>query len=70
MMKFAHQFQPDVILQDEYVGWFFNESTAKSLQEDALNLRVEPTDDSQRFQQIAYWYTILREKYGDEVITD
>ncbi|MBW4488994.1 MAG: SAM-dependent methyltransferase [Trichocoleus desertorum ATA4-8-CV12] len=70
MMKFAHQFQPGVILEDEYVGWFFDDSLAKSLQEDSLNLGVEPVDDAQRFQQITYWYTILREKYGDEVITD
>jgi len=70
MMKFVHQFQPNVILQDEYVSWFFDDSTAKSLQENSLNLNVEPVDDSQRLQQISYWYTILREKYGDEVIVD
>lgn len=68
MMKFAHQFQPNVILKDDYVGWFFDGSVAKSLQANSLNLGVEPANDSQRFQQIAYWYTILREKYGDEII--
>lgn len=70
MMRFAHQFQPNVILQDEYVSWFFDDSIAKSLQEDSLNLSVEPADDSQKFRQVAYWYTILREKYGDGVIAD
>ncbi|NJO39234.1 MAG: SAM-dependent methyltransferase [Cyanobacteria bacterium CRU_2_1] len=68
MMKFAHQFQPGVILEDEYVGWFFDDSVAQSLQENSLNIGVKPTDDAQKFQQVAYWYTILREKYGDEVI--
>lgn len=70
MMKFAHQFQSDVILEDEYVSWFFDESVAQSLQGDSLEIGKEPTNDAQRFQHIAYWYTILREKYGDEVITD
>lgn len=70
MMKFAHQFQPDVILEDQYVHWFFDDSVAQSLQENALNIGVEPADDVQRFQQIAYWYTILREKYGDRVVTN
>lgn len=68
MMKFAHQFQPEVILPDDYVGWFFDDAIAKSLQEDGLNLRVEPANDVQRFLQVAYWYIILREKQGDEVI--
>lgn len=70
MMKFAHQFQPDRILEDQYVGWFFDESVAKSLQENALKIGVEPTNDIERFQQIACWYIILREKYGDQVITE
>lgn len=69
MMKLAHQFQPHVILEDEYVSWFFDNSVAQSLQENPLNIDVEPTNDVQKFQQVAYWYTILREKYGDEVIT-
>ncbi|MEO1147868.1 MAG: SAM-dependent methyltransferase [Cyanobacteria bacterium J06638_22] len=70
MMKFAHQFQPDVILDDEYVGWFFDDTVAAALQDDALKLRAEPTNDTQRFLQIAYWYIILREKHGDNVIAD
>ena len=68
MMKFAHQFQPGVILQDEYISWFFDDSVAQSLQQNSLNIGVEPTNDAQKFQQVAYWYTILREKHGDEII--
>lgn len=68
MMKFAHQFQPDLILEDKYIHWFFDESVAKSLQENSLNLGVEPINDAQKFLQIAYLYIILREKHGDEVI--
>ncbi|MBP0027607.1 hypothetical protein [Roseofilum sp. Guam] len=49
MMKFAHQFQPDILLKDEYIGWFFDESIAQSLKDDPLNLGGEPTDDVQRF---------------------
>ncbi|MBD2090082.1 SAM-dependent methyltransferase [Microcoleus sp. FACHB-1515] len=68
LMKLAHQFQPEIILQDEFVGWFFDDAVVQALKEDCLNLSVEPTNDAERFQQIAYWYTILREKYVDEVI--
>ncbi len=70
LLKFAHQFQPDPILEDPYLSWFFDKSVAQSLQEDFLGLGLEPTDEVQRFQQIAYWYIVLREKVGDEVITD
>lgn len=68
MMKLAHQFLPHRILDDAYVGWFFEEAVAKSLQENYFKIGSEPVDEIQRFQQIAYWYIILREKYGDEVI--
>lgn len=70
LLKFAHQFQPDIILEDPYVGWFFDATVAQALQQDALHLGTAPTDDTQRFLQIAYWYIILREKHGDQVITD
>ncbi|WP_297078669.1 SAM-dependent methyltransferase, partial [Thermoleptolyngbya sp. M55_K2018_002] len=45
-------------------------SVAQSLQNNSLNIGVEPANDAQKFQQVAYWYTILREKYGDEIITN
>lgn len=70
LMKFAHQFQPQVILQDEFVGWFFDDAVAQALKEDCLHLSTEPASDAERFQQMAYWYTILREKYGDEVVEE
>ena len=28
LMKFAHQFLPNLILEDQYVGWFFDEAMA------------------------------------------
>ena len=69
MLKLAHQFHSEAILKDEYVGWFFDESVVHSLQENPLNVD-SAKDDAERFQQIAYWYTILREKHGDEAIED
>lgn len=68
MLKLAHQFQSQVILRDEYIGWFFDESVARSLQENSQNVDSEPKNDAEKFQRIAYWYTLLREKHGDEVI--
>jgi methyltransferase (TIGR00027 family) len=70
LLKFAHQFQPDRILHDEFVSWFFGESIAHALQANALKLGIEPTNEAQEFLHIAYWYTILREIYGDRVITE
>lgn len=70
MLKFAHQFQAERILDDPYVGWFFDEAVAEALKDNALKLGEEPADDMQRFLQIAYWYIILREKHGDRVIEE
>ena len=67
-LKLAHQFQNDEILRDEYVSWFFNESTIRSIQENFMDIDSEPKDDDAKLLRIAYWYAILREKYGDEVI--
>lgn len=68
MLKLAHQFQKQVILRDEYIKWFFDEALVNSLQDHPLNVESEPEDDAEKFQRIAYWYIILREKHGDEVI--
>lgn len=68
MLKLAHQFQSEVLFQDDYLRWFFDDSVVRSLQQNPLEIEGEPQDETAKFQQIAYWYVILREKYGDGVI--
>lgn len=68
LLKLAHQFQNEVILKDNYLSWFFDESVVTALQDNPLNVDCELTNAYEEFQRIAYWYIILREKYGDEVI--
>jgi methyltransferase (TIGR00027 family) len=69
MMKLAHQFQDELLVRDEYVSWFFDESTINFFKANPFNVEREPIDDAEKFLRIAYWYINLREKYGDEAIT-
>lgn len=68
LLKLAHQFQSEVLFRDEYVRWFFEEDLVQSLQEHPLDFDADPQNEVERFQQIAYWYVILRERHGDEAI--
>jgi methyltransferase (TIGR00027 family) len=68
LLKLAHQFQDEVLLRDEYVSWFFDETTIHSLKENPLDINSEPKEDIEKIQRLSYWFAILREKYGDEVI--
>src|SRR4030042_3024778 len=68
MLKLAHQFQNEVFLRDEYVSWFFDETIIDSLRKNPLDIYSEPKEDIEKIQKLSYWFAILREKYGDEVI--
>ena len=68
LLKLAHQFQQEVILRDEYISWFFDEPTISSLQNNPPDFDSEPRDDYDRILKQSYWYAILREKQGDELI--
>ncbi len=68
MLKLAHQFQNEVILKDEFVSWFFDETIINSLRENPWDIDSEPKEDIEKIQRLSYWFAILREKYGDEVI--
>jgi methyltransferase (TIGR00027 family) len=70
LMRLAHQFQPKVIIKDPYVSWFFDDSLVASLQKAALAEDFSPQNEDERFNQIAYWYIILREKYIDDIINE
>ena len=68
LLKLIHQSDPDRILQDDYVNWFFDEST-KAVVSSKSRFNENSNDDSAgAFSQIAYRYTILREKYIDDFI--
>ena len=68
MLKLAHQFQNEVILKDEFVSWFFDETIINSLRENPWDIDSEPKEDIEKIQRLSYWFAILREKYGDEII--
>ena len=67
LLKLIHQSDPDRILQDDYVNWFFDESTKAMIS--SKSRPNENSDDSAgAFSRIAYRFTILREKYIDDFI--
>ncbi|MBO9999430.1 MAG: SAM-dependent methyltransferase [Cyanobacteria bacterium SID2] len=68
LLKLIHQFQDDTLFVDGCLHWFFDRSLIDRLKTNPPNMKSEPKDETEHFQQIAYWYVILREKYGDEVI--
>ena len=68
LIRLAHQFQPDILVKDEYVQWFFSDSLVLSLQQAPLSSDFSPKDDDERNTQISYWFTILRERYIDNII--
>ena len=65
LLRLMHQFQPDRILTDDYVSWFFDEATTANLRNAKLSFAGSPSAD---FSRTAYWYAILREKHIDSII--
>ncbi len=68
MLKLAHQFQKEMLFRDEYLSWFFDETVIKDFRENPPNFDAPPKNDSEHFKKIAYYYVILREKYGDRAV--
>jgi methyltransferase (TIGR00027 family) len=68
LIRLSHQFQPEILVKDEYVQWFFSDSLVLSLQQAHLSSNFSPKDDDERHTQISYWFTILRERYIDNII--
>ena len=68
LLKLAHHFHNPHLFQDDCLSWFFDEATIGSLAENPFPIDFPPQDAAQTFQQLVYWYVILREKHGDEVI--
>jgi methyltransferase (TIGR00027 family) len=68
LIRLSHQFQPDILVKDEYVQWFFDDSLVLSLQQAHLSSDFSPKDADERHTQVSYWFTILREKYIDSII--
>lgn len=68
-VKLAHQFQKHVLLKDDFIAWFFDDATVAALRDRPLDMDGPPASGDEQFQRVAYWYTILRELYGDDAIT-
>jgi methyltransferase (TIGR00027 family) len=65
-----HQFDPDRILQDDYVSWFIDEPTTANLGDVKAFIKEDSEDPARAFSRIAYRCTILRERHIDEIIED
>jgi len=68
LVKLMHQSDPDRILKDDYVSWFFDESAKATVDSSQFRLRGKLNDSADAFSQIAYRYAILRERYIDDFI--
>jgi methyltransferase (TIGR00027 family) len=68
LLRLMHQFDPGRILRDDYVSWFFDESTTANLRNENTYVNNNPNDSAQVFSRIAYRYAILREKHIDGII--
>lgn len=63
-----HQFDPNRILIDDYVSWFFDESTLAKLRNARPAVNEDRKDPAEEFNRVGYWYGILREKHIDDII--
>lgn len=67
LLKLLHQYDEDVIVKDDYIGWFLGDEIVQNAEATLKSLEDDDNPESQ-FQRIAYWYGILREKYFDDLI--
>jgi methyltransferase (TIGR00027 family) len=65
-----HQFDPNRMLVDDYVSWFFDETTIAKLRNAGTSAKEDHLDPDGEFSRIGYWFGILREKYIDAIIED
>jgi len=70
LLRLMHQFDPDRILQDDYVSWFIDEPTTANLGDVKAFIKEDSEDPARAFSRIAYRCTILRERHIDEIIED
>jgi methyltransferase (TIGR00027 family) len=68
MLKLIHQFEDQVLVPDEFLPTFFDESERAIAQENYTLLKQPAQTEADQFLQIVYWYVVLREKHGDEAI--
>jgi len=68
LLKFLHQYEEKVLVKDEYIRWFVGNETIETVEKGNTTLFGSRSDPEGKFGYIAYWYTILREKYFDDLI--
>jgi methyltransferase (TIGR00027 family) len=70
LVRLMQQTLPDVIVRDDYVQWFFDDTLLQAIRKEPLSRDFKPTNDYERFTQISYRYIDLREKHFDTVIQE
>lgn len=66
-MKFLHQYDKTVLVKDDYIRWFVDNAEAMSTGK-IDDLFEQGSNPESVFSHIAYRYTILRERYFDDLI--
>jgi methyltransferase (TIGR00027 family) len=70
LFKLLHQREAAPLVEDHYVRWFLSETQLREIDQQPP-MPVDPPDDpDQRFVWIAYWYTILRERFVDDAVVE
>jgi len=67
LLRLLHQYEKDVLVKDDYVRWFVDDTAIQSADATRKSLEDDSRPESQ-FQRIAYRYGILREKFFDDLI--
>jgi methyltransferase (TIGR00027 family) len=67
LLRLLHQSDPNRLVLDDYVSWFFDEGVPLGLPQFRMNAAAQTEEEA--FSQIAYRFSILREKFIDDVIT-
>jgi methyltransferase (TIGR00027 family) len=70
LLRLIHQFDTPLLIRDSYIGWFFDQQTIESAREALQPEGIGITTAGLQRNQIAYSFTILRERQFDDVIVE
>jgi len=68
LFKLLHQRDESRLFSDEYIEWFLSASQLEQIRRLPSMPASAPADPDERFTWIAYWYTLLRERWVDDLI--
>jgi methyltransferase (TIGR00027 family) len=69
LFKLMHQFEKNVLCRDDALYLFLDDAQVAIARENHALLNQPPQTEAEQFLRLVYWYVILRERHGDDVIT-